>query len=144
MLRIVLHSYVINLLKRIYPLHHFLIYVVEYDGVSNVSLVLQSTLDACLFLLLNRFKYIGQDRPFVVALEIDVLLVLVVQRLHGLVPQIHDNSGCSDWSQVGQAFELLVENLHIFCHNFIALEAVASGLSIAMTDGSNNMILCCR
>ena len=96
MSRIILHSYITNLLELRNPLHHFLVDIIEYDELSIPSLVLQPSLDTCLFLFLDLCEYIREDSMFVSALEIDIVLMLVFQRLDSLIPQRHYDGGYSE------------------------------------------------
>ena len=110
MSRIVLHSYVANLLELRHPLHHLFVDIVEYDELSILPLVLQLSLDTCLFFFLDLCEYIREDSMFVSALEIDIVLMLVFQRLDSLVPQTHDDDGYSGWIMTGRVLEFRTRN----------------------------------
>ena len=110
MSRIVLHSYVTNLLELRHPLHHFFVDIIEYDELSILPLVLQPPLDTCLFLFLDLCEYIRDDSMFVSALEIDIVPMLVFQRLDSLIPQTHDDHGYSGWIMWGRMLELRTRN----------------------------------
>ena len=105
MSRIILHSYVTDLPELYNPFHHFLVDIVEYDRLSILPLILESLLDTCLFLSLHLLEDINQDCISVRALEIDVVLMLVFQRLDGLVPQIHDGEDYSESGMIGRSLE---------------------------------------
>ena len=59
MSRIILHSYVTNFLELYDPFHHFLVDIVEYEELSILPLILEPSLDTCLFLFLDLLEYIS-------------------------------------------------------------------------------------
>ena len=53
---------------------------------------------------------------FVSALEIDIVLMLVFQRLDSLIPQTHDDDGYRGWIMTGRLLERRARNGYRLSH----------------------------
>ena len=78
------------------------------DGVSIASRVLQPSVNTRLLLLLNLPEHVNQDSPFVRALEVDILLVLLFQSLDSFFPKVRNGGWNSDWAESSHGWEDLV------------------------------------
>ena len=105
MSRIILHGRISNLLEFVHPIHNFFADVIQVNRVSVASLILQSSTKTVLLLLLDLHEHVLQYSPFIRALEVNVLLVLLFQSLESIVPKIWDVGCIRGWSESGHGRE---------------------------------------